>query len=107
MFGLSELAVILVVVIVVLAVKKGPDLARTAGRSARVLKSEARAAQETEGAARHGGSRESAESGHEGPTAPRVIRGETVTRSGPARTDPARPAAGPAADRGPAAGPRD
>ncbi|MFF1307104.1 twin-arginine translocase TatA/TatE family subunit [Streptomyces sp. NPDC058307] len=46
MFGLSELAVILLVVIAVIAVKKGPELVRTAGRSARILKAEARAAQE-------------------------------------------------------------
>ncbi|MBQ0847950.1 twin-arginine translocase TatA/TatE family subunit [Streptomyces sp. BH-SS-21] len=46
MFGLSELAVILVVVIVVLAVKKGPELARSAGKSARILKAEKRAAAE-------------------------------------------------------------
>jgi sec-independent protein translocase protein TatA len=46
MFGLSELAIILVVVIAVIAVKKGPELTRTAGRSARILKAEARAAQE-------------------------------------------------------------
>lgn len=46
MFGLSELAVILLVVIAVIAVKKGPELARAAGRSARILKAEARAAQE-------------------------------------------------------------
>ncbi|MCX4855819.1 twin-arginine translocase TatA/TatE family subunit [Streptomyces canus] len=46
MFGLSELAIILIVVIAVIAVKKGPELARTAGRSARILKAEARAAKE-------------------------------------------------------------
>ncbi|MFF7642720.1 translocase [Streptomyces canus] len=46
MFGLSELAIILIVVIAVLAVRKGPELTRTAGRSARILKAEARAARE-------------------------------------------------------------
>ncbi|MEU6374971.1 twin-arginine translocase TatA/TatE family subunit [Streptomyces sp. NPDC046909] len=60
MFGMSELAVILLVVIAVLAAKKLPGLARSAGKSARILKAEARAAQD-EGAA------------------PRVIRGEVVT----------------------------
>ncbi|WP_406221215.1 twin-arginine translocase TatA/TatE family subunit [Streptomyces canus] len=44
MFGLSELAIILIVVIVVIAVRKGPELTRTAGKSARILKAEARAA---------------------------------------------------------------
>ncbi|MFI8091041.1 twin-arginine translocase TatA/TatE family subunit [Streptomyces sp. NPDC086080] len=43
MFGLSELAVILIVVIAVLAAKKLPDLARSAGKSARILKAETRA----------------------------------------------------------------
>ena len=42
MFGLSELAVILVVVIAVLAVKKGPDLIRSAGKATRILKAETR-----------------------------------------------------------------
>lgn len=46
MFGLSELVIILVVVIAVLAARKLPELARSAGKSARVLKAEARAAQE-------------------------------------------------------------
>jgi sec-independent protein translocase protein TatA len=46
MFGLSELAIILIVVIAVIAVRKGPELTRTAGRSARILKAEARAARE-------------------------------------------------------------
>ncbi|MEU9323038.1 twin-arginine translocase TatA/TatE family subunit [Streptomyces canus] len=44
MFGLSELAIILIVVIAVIAVRKGPELTRTAGKSARILKAEARAA---------------------------------------------------------------
>ncbi|MGC5564939.1 twin-arginine translocase TatA/TatE family subunit [Streptomyces sp. FR-108] len=71
MFGLSELAVILVVVIVVLAVKKGPDLARSAGKSARILKAERRAAAEPP-----------AEGG-----APRVVQGEVI----PPDTDRPRP----------------
>ncbi|MFD6292457.1 twin-arginine translocase TatA/TatE family subunit [Streptomyces sp. NPDC060205] len=64
MFGLSELAVILVVVIVVLAVKKGPDLARSAGKSARILKAEKRAAAE-------------------GEAPPRVVQGEVIPPEGP------------------------
>ncbi|PSM41857.1 translocase [Streptomyces dioscori] len=66
MFGLSELAVILVVVIVVLAVKKGPDLARSAGKSARILKAEKRAAAAAEGDA-----------------PPRVVQGEVIPPDGP------------------------
>ncbi|EFG65690.1 twin-arginine translocase TatA/TatE family subunit [Streptomyces sp. SPB074] len=42
MFGLSELAILLLVVIVVLGVKRLPGLVRSAGRASRILKSEAR-----------------------------------------------------------------
>ncbi|MEW2572266.1 twin-arginine translocase TatA/TatE family subunit [Streptomyces sp. NPDC047070] len=69
MFGLSELAVILVVVIVVLAVKKGPELARSAGKSARILKAEKRAAAEAPPAS--------------AADAPRVVPGEVVPPEGP------------------------
>lgn len=46
MFGLSELAVILLVVVVVLGIKKLPELTRSAGKAARIFKSEARALKE-------------------------------------------------------------
>ncbi|MET7729212.1 twin-arginine translocase TatA/TatE family subunit [Streptomyces mirabilis] len=46
MFGLSELAVILVVVIVVLGIKKLPELTRSAGKAARIFNSEAKALKE-------------------------------------------------------------
>ncbi|MGW0538227.1 Sec-independent protein translocase subunit TatA [Streptomyces sp. NPDC003032] len=45
MFGLSEIAIILIVVILVLGAKKLPELARSAGKSARILKAEAKAMQ--------------------------------------------------------------
>ncbi|QOV36705.1 twin-arginine translocase TatA/TatE family subunit [Streptomyces ferrugineus] len=64
MFGLSELAIILIVVIAVLCAKKLPELTRSAGKSARILKAEARAARDEDDR-----------------TTPRVIRGETVTPS--------------------------
>jgi len=63
MFGLSEIAIILIVVIAVLCAKKLPELARSAGKSARILKAEAKAMKD----------------GDEQP-APQVIQGETVTR---------------------------
>ncbi|MFJ9674715.1 twin-arginine translocase TatA/TatE family subunit [Streptomyces sp. NPDC101221] len=63
MFGLSELAIILIVVAAVLAIKKLPELTRSAGKSARILKSEARAARDADE-----------------PGTPRVIQGETVLR---------------------------
>ncbi|MGW0571760.1 twin-arginine translocase TatA/TatE family subunit [Streptomyces tauricus] len=71
MFGLSELAVILVVVIVVLAVRKGPALARSAGKSARILKAEKRADADAGAGA--------------GADAPRVVQGEVVPPDGPPR----------------------
>ncbi|MFF7468971.1 twin-arginine translocase TatA/TatE family subunit [Streptomyces sp. NPDC008092] len=46
MFGLSELALILVVVIVVLGIKRLPELTRSAGKAARIFKSEAKALKE-------------------------------------------------------------
>ncbi|MGC9378337.1 twin-arginine translocase TatA/TatE family subunit [Streptomyces sp. MH13] len=48
MFGLSELGLVLVVVVVVLGVKKGPELMRSAGRAARILKSEKKALKDRE-----------------------------------------------------------
>ncbi|MEU5755864.1 twin-arginine translocase TatA/TatE family subunit [Streptomyces sp. NPDC047829] len=46
MFGLSELALILLVVVVVLGIKKLPELTRSAGKAARIFKSEAKALKE-------------------------------------------------------------
>ncbi|MEU1046849.1 twin-arginine translocase TatA/TatE family subunit [Streptomyces sp. NPDC005897] len=66
MFGLSELAIILIVVAAVVAVRKLPGLTRSAGRSARILKSEARATRDADE-----------------PGTPRVIQGETVEREDP------------------------
>ncbi|MET8299192.1 SDR family NAD(P)-dependent oxidoreductase, partial [Streptomyces sp. NPDC005180] len=43
MFGISELALLLIVVIIVIGAKKLPDLARSAGKAARILKSESKA----------------------------------------------------------------
>jgi sec-independent protein translocase protein TatA len=73
MFGISEIAIILIVVIVLLGAKRLPDLARSAGKSARILKAEAKAMKKTE------------EAGSEA-VSPRVIRGETVGR--PDTVDP-------------------
>ncbi|MFJ7075689.1 twin-arginine translocase TatA/TatE family subunit [Streptomyces sp. NPDC098781] len=63
MFGLSEIAIILLVVVAVLCARKLPDLVRSAGRSTRILKAEA-------GATRDEDDR----------SVPRVIQGETVTK---------------------------
>lgn len=82
MFGLSEFAIILIVVIALLAAKKLPGLARSAGKSARILKAEARAVREAD--EDRGDDRGTATAGSggaqgDGPR-PRVIRGETVAR---------------------------
>ncbi|CAL9367961.1 twin-arginine translocase TatA/TatE family subunit [Streptomyces sp. NPDC057838] len=63
MFGLSELAIILIVVIAVIGIKKLPELTRSAGKAARILKAEARAAKDEEAGTA---------------PAPRVVRGEVV-----------------------------
>ncbi|MDO0937751.1 twin-arginine translocase TatA/TatE family subunit [Streptomyces sp. DG2A-72] len=75
MFGLSELAVILIVVIAVLAARKGPELARSAGKAARILKAERRALKEDQ-------------KPDEERTAPRVIKGETATSAAPEAPQP-------------------
>lgn len=51
MFGLSELALILLVVVMVLGIKKLPELTRSAGKAARIFKSETRALKEQDSAA--------------------------------------------------------
>ncbi|MCZ0983003.1 Sec-independent protein translocase subunit TatA [Streptomyces diastatochromogenes] len=43
MFGISEMAILLIVVILLLGAKKLPELARSAGKAARILKSESKA----------------------------------------------------------------
>jgi sec-independent protein translocase protein TatA len=63
MFGLSELAIILIVVIAVIGIKKLPELTRSAGKAARILKAEARAAKDEEDGTA---------------PAPRVVQGEVV-----------------------------
>ncbi|ORT58627.1 Sec-independent protein translocase subunit TatA [Streptomyces sp. CB03238] len=77
MFGISELAIILIVVILIFGAKKLPELARSMGKSARILKSEAKAmkADQTPPTTAEAATREA--------TAPRIIQaapGDTVSR---------------------------
>jgi sec-independent protein translocase protein TatA len=65
MFGLSELAVILVVVAMVLGFRRLPELTRAAGKAARIFKREAGALRDQDEAA---------------PGAGRVIAGTVVDR---------------------------
>ncbi|WP_151769609.1 twin-arginine translocase TatA/TatE family subunit [Streptomyces abyssomicinicus] len=70
MFGLSELAVVLLVVAAVLAAKRLPDLTRSMGKSARILKAESRALKD-----------------EPAPGAPRIVQGEVVDRDAAGRPD--------------------
>ncbi|MFZ4270209.1 twin-arginine translocase TatA/TatE family subunit [Streptomyces arboris] len=72
MFGIGELTILLLVIVAVLAVKRLPDLVRSAGKAARILKSEKQALKD-EG-------KSEGEGGGPSPSAPRVIRGETTER---------------------------
>ncbi len=49
MFGIGELTILLLVIVAVLAVKRLPDLVRSAGKAARILKSEKQALKEENG----------------------------------------------------------
>ncbi|WP_405956557.1 twin-arginine translocase TatA/TatE family subunit [Streptomyces phaeochromogenes] len=70
MFGLSELALILLVVVVILGIKKLPELTRSAGKAARIFKSETKALKEQDPAA--------------GPSGPgQAVPGTAVERDGP------------------------
>ncbi|MEW2072000.1 twin-arginine translocase TatA/TatE family subunit [Streptomyces sp. NPDC007346] len=69
MFGIGELTLLLLVIVAVLAVKRLPELMRSAGKAARILKSEKRALKDEEGGASQ--------------PSPRVIRGETTERDTP------------------------
>lgn len=43
MFGISEIAILIIVALIAFGAKKLPELARNAGKSARILKSETKA----------------------------------------------------------------
>ncbi|MEV7673794.1 twin-arginine translocase TatA/TatE family subunit [Streptomyces sp. NPDC088752] len=89
MFGISETAILLVVVILLLGAKKLPELARSLGKSARILKSETAAMKAEPAPSATGGP-----SATEGPT---VLTGIVH----PAPRDTARPSAGPAGPANP------
>ncbi|WP_103533246.1 twin-arginine translocase TatA/TatE family subunit [Streptomyces sp. SM11] len=71
MFGIGELTLLLLVIVAVLAVKRLPELMRSAGKAARILKSEKRASKEEDDRATGAGGQ---------PSSPRVIRGEATER---------------------------
>ncbi|GAA2251584.1 translocase [Streptomyces ruber] len=96
MFGLSELAVVLIVVILLVGAKRLPDLARSAGKSARILKAEARA-MKREQAAAPAPYAQDAQPAPPAATAPRIVEGTVVPPgTGPVHgTTAAQPARGP------------
>jgi sec-independent protein translocase protein TatA len=54
MFGISEVAILIIVAIVIFGARKLPELARSLGKSARILKSEAKALKSDRAAAEKG-----------------------------------------------------
>jgi sec-independent protein translocase protein TatA len=80
MFGISEIAIILIVVILIFGAKKLPELARSMGKSARILKSEAKAMKSDQAPLPAEQS-----SSHEA-TAPRIIRADPVDVTSPRPT---------------------
>ncbi|MEV5581454.1 twin-arginine translocase TatA/TatE family subunit [Streptomyces parvus] len=80
MLGIGELTLVLLVIVVVLSIKRLPDLVRSAGKAARILKSEKRALKEQNAAqAAPPGAGPGAANDDARPS-PRVIRGETTER---------------------------
>lgn len=78
MFGIGELTILLLVIVAVLAVKRLPELMRSAGKAARILKSEKQALKEQDGPAA------GTTGDGEAPRSPRrVIRGEATERETP------------------------
>ncbi len=75
MLGISELALLLIVVIVVIGAKKLPDLVRSMGKSARIFKSEAKAMT-------------SDDDGQRDPSVPRVIQAQPGDVISSRTTDP-------------------
>lgn len=75
MFGISEIAIFLILAVLIFGARKLPELARSLGKSARILKSEARALK-SDGIP-------PAEPGTGGTDGPRVIRGTATEKPGP------------------------
>ncbi|MFE4370918.1 twin-arginine translocase TatA/TatE family subunit [Streptomyces sp. NPDC056835] len=88
MFGLSELALILIVVAVVVGVKRLPELTRSAGKAARILKSETKALKE-EGKAegKEEGKAEGRAADAAAPGERHVVTGIVVERNDPPARD--------------------
>ncbi|MFJ8885669.1 twin-arginine translocase TatA/TatE family subunit [Streptomyces sp. NPDC102402] len=75
MFGISEIAIFLLLAVLIFGARKLPELARSLGKSARILKSEARALK-SDGVP-------PAAPQADGTDGPRVIRGTATEKPGP------------------------
>ncbi|MFE7002835.1 twin-arginine translocase TatA/TatE family subunit, partial [Streptomyces griseus] len=84
MFGIGELTILLLVIVAVLAVKRLPDLTRSAGKAARILKSEKRALRDEDGDGPRSWRAPTARAG--------AHRGTTKRRAGEGGTTPPPPA---------------
>ncbi|MEU2681841.1 twin-arginine translocase TatA/TatE family subunit [Streptomyces sp. NPDC007107] len=78
MFGISEIAIFLIIVVLIFGARKLPELARSLGKSARILKSEARALK-SDGVSPTVPVDPPAGGAHD----PRVIRGTATEKPGP------------------------
>ncbi|MGW1819624.1 twin-arginine translocase TatA/TatE family subunit [Streptomyces sp. NPDC002125] len=76
MFGISEIALFIIIAVVIFGAKKLPELARSLGKSARILKSEAQALK------RDGTSPADPAENGSGTAGPRVIKGTATESSG-------------------------
>lgn len=78
MFGISEIAIFLVIAVLIFGARKLPELARSLGKSARILKSEARALK-SDGVSPTVPAEPPADGAHD----PRVIKGTATEKPGP------------------------
>ncbi|MEV8449577.1 MULTISPECIES: twin-arginine translocase TatA/TatE family subunit [unclassified Streptomyces] len=83
MLGIGELTLVLLVIVVVLSIKRLPDLVRSAGKAARILKSEKRALKEQDTPQPAPPGTGPGAANDDARPSPRVIRGETTERRDP------------------------